>query len=51
MKTFDSMKNELFHINREIKTLFDAAGELPGISSLPFDEWEKNERFHRGASR
>jgi len=35
------MKKELFHINREIKTLFDVAGELPGISSLPFDEWEK----------
>ncbi len=41
MKTFDSMKKELFHISREIQTLFDAAGELPGISSLPFDEWEK----------
>ena len=45
MKTFDSMKKDLFHINKKSKTLFNAAGELPGISSLPFDEWGKMSGF------
>ena len=41
MKTFDSMKKDLFRINGEIKDLFGVAKELPGISRLPFDEWGK----------
>jgi len=38
MKTFDSMKKDFFHVSGEIKTLFNAARELPGISRLAFDE-------------
>ncbi len=41
MKTFDSMKKDLFDVNGEIKNLFDAASELPGIARLPLDEWGK----------
>ncbi|HPQ44699.1 MAG TPA: dynamin family protein [Syntrophales bacterium] len=40
MKTFDVMKKNLFHINREIQDLFEVAKELPAISRLPFDEWD-----------
>ena len=45
MKTFDSMKKDFFHVSGEIKTLFNAARELPGISRLPFDEWEEKCSF------
>ncbi|MBW2545392.1 MAG: dynamin family protein [Deltaproteobacteria bacterium] len=41
MKTFNSMKKDLFHLNGEIRELFDAARELPGVSRLPLDEWGK----------
>ena len=41
MKTFDSMKEDLFHVNGEIKDLFGAVRELPGISRLSLDEWGK----------
>ena len=41
MKTFNSMKEDLFHVNGEVRDLFGAARELPGVSRLPLDEWEK----------
>lgn len=41
MSTFESVKNDLISISREIPKLFDTAKAIPGISTYPFESWER----------
>ncbi|MBN2687529.1 MAG: dynamin family protein [Deltaproteobacteria bacterium] len=41
MSTFESVKNDLISVNREISELFTTAQSIPGISAFPFGNWEK----------
>ena len=41
MTTYNSTKNDLLKINREILSLFATAKSIPGISGNPFNIWEK----------
>ena len=41
MNSFESVKTGLLQISREFSSLFDTAKSIPGISTVPFDGWEK----------
>jgi GTPase SAR1 family protein len=41
MSTFESVKNDLISVNREMSELFKTAQSIPGISAFPFGSWEK----------
>ena len=44
MNTFESVKTGLLQISREFSSFFDTAKLTPGISTFPFDGWEKAAR-------
>jgi GTPase SAR1 family protein len=41
MSTFESVKNDLISVNREMSELFTTAQSIPGISSFPLGNWER----------
>jgi GTPase SAR1 family protein len=41
MDIYDTLKDEVLHINRDVSDLFSTAKSIPGMADYSFGEWEK----------